>query len=587
MNNTGIIILAAGNSSRLGTPKQLLPYHGKTLLLHIVEQALACQPTAVIVVVGAENEAISATLSNHDVTICYNADWSTGMASSINKGLTQLIAESSIVTNCIFTVSDQPYLSVQNFTQLYTLQSESGKGIIASTYSDTIGVPVLFTQPYFEALLSLQGDHGAKKIAEQHLEDLVTIPFEGGSVDIDTPEDLIHLGKQMVSVFEAQTIIKKYATSTYINRKSLAAACGYVLAEPIISTLDIPNFRQSSMDGYAIRYEDHMNKLQVAGEMRAGRQTITTLLAGEAIRVFTGAPLPAGADTVVMQEKVFRDGDWLTIEDSQLAIGMHVRQRGSEAQQGTLALESGNILTPAAIGFLAGIGCEDVMVYEGPKVGIIVTGDELQELGKPLDFGQVYESNSFQIRAALQHAGVKQVQHYHSEDDPKKLEAVLTEALHVCDLILLVGGVSVGDYDFVVQSAVAQSVIPHFHKVKQKPGKPLFFGTKCDQMVFGLPGNPSSALTCFYLYVLPALDQMMQRPSSLLTATAIIEADYYKNKGLMHFIKAYLKEGKVSPLHAQESYRLQSYAQANCLLILSEESEGARAGEEVQIILLP
>ncbi|MNL06768.1 Molybdopterin molybdenumtransferase [compost metagenome] len=342
------------------------------------------------------------------------------------------------------------------------------------------------------------------------------------------------------------------------------------------------------MDGYAIRYVDRMDTLEIVGEMRAGRQARVTLTVGQAVRVFTGAPLPEGADTVVMQEKVFREDDKLTIKDDQLTIGMHVRQKGSEAQQGALALGAGHLLTPAAIGFLGGIGCQEVLVYDGPTVGIIVTGDELQELGKSLNFGQVYESNSLQLRAALQQAGVKQVQRYHAPDDPKKLEAVLTAALQDCDLILLVGGVSVGDYDFVVQTAVAQSVVPHFHRVKQKPGKPLFFGTKGKQLVFGLPGNPSSALTCFYLYVLPALDQMMQRSESLLTKTAITTADYYKNTGLTHFIKAYIDdEGRVLPLQAQESYRLQSYAHANCLLLLDEESQGVQAGEEVQIILLP
>lgn len=587
MNKTGIIILAAGNSSRLGTAKQLLQYQEKTLLAHIVQQAIASQPAVVIVVVGAEAEAVTATLADQNVTVCYNADWSTGLASSINKGLTQLIAENSSVTNCIFAVSDQPYLSEQNFTQLYTRYSETGKGIVASTYADTIGVPVLFTKTYFKSLLLLQGEQGAKKIVEQHLEDLVTIAFEQGAIDIDKPEDLIHLGRQMVSVSEAQAIIKKYATNSYTSHKSLIDAAGYVLAESIVSTLDIPAFKQSSMDGYAIRYEDRMDKLQIVGEMRAGRRSIATLKAGQAFRVFTGAPLPEGADTIVMQEKALRDGDRLKIEDDQLAIGMHVRQKGSEAQEGILALKPGHMLTPATIGFLAGIGCEEVLVFEGPKVAVIVTGDELQELGKPLAFGQVYESNSVQLLAALQQAGILQVQRYHSADDPKKLEAVLAEAMQDCDLILLVGGVSVGDYDFVVQSAVAQSVVPHFHKVKQKPGKPLFFGTKSGQMVFGLPGNPSSALTCFYLYVLPALDQIMKRPETIVMNTAITATDYYKNKGLTHFVKAYLNEGKVMPLHAQESYRLQSYAHANCLLVLDEKCEGAKAGEEVQVIVLP
>lgn len=586
MNNTGIIILAAGNSSRLGTTKQLLDYQGKTLLKHVVEQALASQPARVVVVVGAHAEEITATLADQGITVCYNADWSTGMASSINKGITQLLVENPAVASCIFSVCDQPYISKENFTQLFVHQLETGKGIVASAYADTVGVPVLFSESYFKILRTLHGDQGAKKIVEQHNDDLATIPFDLGDVDIDRPEDLNHLWDQMVSVSVAKEIIKNNCIYRSKGIRNIENANGYTVAESIISTLDIPHFRQSSMDGYAIKFEDRLKTLKVVGEMRAGQPSVEKLMSGQAMRIFTGAPLPEDADTVVMQEKVKRDGDWMIIKDDHLAMGLNVRQKGSEAQKGTLAFAAGALLTPAAIGFLAGIGCQEVLIFEPPKIAIIVTGDELQELGKPLSFGQVYESNSLQLRAALKKAGVVEANVYHAEDDPKKLETVLAEALQESDMVLLVGGVSVGDYDFVVQTALREGVRPHFHKVKQKPGKPLFFGTKEGKMVFGLPGNPSSALTCFYLYVLPAIDQMMQRPDSLTTISATTTADYSKNIGLTHFIKAALKDGNVSPLHAQESYRLQSYAQANCLLVLEEASAGAKVGDEVQVILL-
>ncbi|TJZ51474.1 hypothetical protein FAZ15_20370 [Sphingobacterium olei] len=586
MKDTGIIILAAGSSSRLGTAKQLLEYQGKTLLMHVVEQALASQPARVVVVVGAHAEEITATLAGKDVAVCYNTDWSTGMASSINRGITQLLIENPGVKSCIFSVCDQPYISEENFTQLFVRQSEIGKGIVASTYADTVGVPVLFSKSYFEMLLTLHGDQGAKKIVEQHNDDLATIPFDLGGVDIDRPKDLNHLWHQMVSVSVAREIIKNNCTNGSKGIRNIRNAGGYTVAESIVSNLDIPHFRQSAMDGYAIKFEDRLKTLNVVGEMRAGQPFVEKLISGNAIRIFTGAPLPEDADTVVMQEKVKRDGDWITITDDHLAMGSNVRQKGSEAQKGTLALAAGTLMTPAAIGFLAGIGCQEVLIFEPPKIAIILTGDELQELGKPLSFGQVYESNSLQLHAALKKAGVVAVNVYHSQDDPDKLKAVLAEALQESDMVLLVGGVSVGEYDFVVQTALREGVQPHFHKVKQKPGKPLFFGTKEGKMVFGLPGNPSSALTCLYLYVLPAIDQIMQRPDSLTTISAITTADYSKNVGLTYFIKAHLKDGKVSPLHAQESYRLQSYAQANCLLVLEEASAGAKVGDVVQVILL-
>ena len=587
MQDTGIIILAAGSSSRLGTAKQLLDYQHKPLVKHAVEQALASDPACVIVVVGANAEAVAGTLVDHNVKICYIDDWSTGMASSVRKGVEMLLKDHPLLRNCIFSVCDQPFLKVHHFIQLYENQLESRKGIIASAYADTLGVPVLFSNFYFPLLQQLQGDQGAKKIIAAHPDDVVAVAFDKGSVDIDEPADLRYLIQEMVSVSEAKAIIKIHAHFVRTGIKTLSEALGYAVAEQVISKNNIPGFRQSSMDGYAVKFEDRNNRLEIVGEMRAGKQSDVTLLSGQAMRVFTGAPIPAGADTVVMQERVYREGNWITVADEQLTLGIHVREKGSEAAKGKVALAQGTVLTPAALGFLAGLGCEKLLIFEPPKVAIIVTGDELQKLGQPLSFGQVYESNSIQLRAALQKAGIETVKVFHAADDPAALEEILGQALLASDLVLLVGGVSVGDYDFVVQSAFAQSVRPHFHKVKQKPGKPLFFGTKDETVIFGLPGNPSSALTCFYLYVLPAIDRMMQRPDSVCYSQAVTTVDYPKNSGLTHFIKAHLTDGQVLPLHAQESYRLQSYAQANCLLVIPEESTGIVAGEEVQVIVLP
>jgi molybdenum cofactor synthesis domain-containing protein len=587
MQDTGIIILAAGSSSRLGIAKQLLDYQHKPLVKHAVEQALASGPACVIVVVGADAEAVAGTLLDNDVTICYNEDWSTGMASSIRKGMETLLKDHPLLTSCIFSVCDQPFLESHHFTQLHEHQLESHKGIVASAYADTMGVPVLFSSFYFSLLQQLQGDQGAKKIIAAYPDDVVAVAFDKGSIDIDEPADLRYLIQEMVSVTEAKAIIKKHCHFVRTAIKILPEALGYAVAEEIIAKYDIPDFRQSSMDGYALKFEDRNNRLEIVGEMRAGKQSEITLASGQAMRVFTGAPIPEGADTVVMQERVNREGDWITIADEQVTLGMHVREKGSEAAKGTLALAQGTVLTPAALGFLAGIGCEKVLIFEPPKVAIIITGDELQELGQPLSFGQVYESNSIQLCAALQKSGIETIKVFHAADDPAALEKILGQALLASDLVLLVGGVSVGDYDFVVQSALAQSVRPHFHKVKQKPGKPLFFGTQDETVVFGLPGNPSSALTCFYLYVLSAIDRMMQRPDSISYSQAVTTVDYAKNSGLTHFIKAHLTDGKVLPLHAQESYRLQSYAQANCLLVIPEESTGILTGEEVQVIVLP
>ena len=391
----------------------------------------------------------------------------------------------------------------------------------------------------------------------------------------------------MISVKQAKQIIIEAALPKKSVLLPLSEAFGLVTSKPIIATTDIPNFAQSSMDGYALKYEDKGILLKVIGEMAAGTSEQIKINKGEATRIFTGAPLPLDADTVVMQEKIRFENNLLIVQDENLKQGSNVRSKGAEVKQGDIAMVSGTYLSAAAIGFLAGIGCVEVSVYAPPKVAIILTGNELQKPGNPLEFGQVYEANSFQLKAALNKIGIKNSMVLTAEDDPEELRKVLQKALETNDVVLLNGGVSVGDYDFVTQAAQSCGVEEKFHKIKQKPGKPLFFGTKEDKLVFGLPGNPSSSLTCFYEYVLPALESSMGLHSSLAEITASVTHDYPKPAGLTHFLKAFYSNGKVTPLHAQESFRLHSFAQANCFIILPEESIGCIAGAIVTVHLLP
>jgi len=392
---------------------------------------------------------------------------------------------------------------------------------------------------------------------------------------------------KMISVNEAKYIILQSALPKSGSMIPLSEAFGLVTSDDVIAKTDIPNFAQSSMDGYALKFIDKNQSLSVIGEMAAGVSKQLKIENGEATRIFTGAPLPENADTVVMQEKIRLENKLLVVEDKNLSEGMNVRPKGAEVKKGEVAMKEGTYLSAAAIGFLAGIGCSEVSVYTPPKVAIILTGNELQNPGNPLEFGQVYEANSFQLKAVLNQIGIKNIEVFRAEDNPEELQKVLEKALENNDVVLLNGGVSVGDYDFVTQVAKICGVEEKFHKIKQKPGKPLFFGTKCDQLVFGLPGNPSSSLTCFYEYVLPALENMMRLPSSIIETTATVTHDYPKAVGLTHFLKAFYNNGKVTPLYAQESFRLHSFAQANCFIVLPEESLGCKENDEVTVHLLP
>ena len=391
----------------------------------------------------------------------------------------------------------------------------------------------------------------------------------------------------MISVTEAKQIIQ----NSKLPKKSvvlpLSEAFGLVTSKDVIAATDIPNFAQSSMDGYALKYEDKQTPLKVIGEMAAGTSKQLKISNGEATRIFTGAPLPENADTVVMQEKIRLENNTLVIEDENLQFGLNVRPKGAEVKKGEVAMVAETYLSAAAIGFLAGIGCAAVSIYQPPKIAIILTGNELQQPGNPLEFGQVYEANSFQLKAVLNKIGIKDIQVFTAEDNPEELQKVLENALNKSDVVLLNGGVSVGDYDFVTQAAKSCGIEEKFHKIKQKPGKPLFFGTKEDKLVFGLPGNPSSSLTCFYEYVLPALENAMGLKASVQEIKASATHDYPKPIGLTHFLKAFYSDGKATPLHAQESFRLHSFAQANCFIVLPEESAGCKAGDNVTVHLLP
>lgn len=394
----------------------------------------------------------------------------------------------------------------------------------------------------------------------------------------------------MISVKEAKDLVEQHTAALTPALLPLINAAGLTLAQDVYARFDVPSFQQSAMDGYAFCYKDWMNSKQlfIHDVIPAGRTDEVELQHNTAIRIFTGAPLPSGADTVVMQEKTEIINDHLIITDSQITAGTNVRSIGAEITKGTLALAKGSKLTPGAIGFLATIGEASVHVYPAPKVSIIVTGKEVQQPGTILQHGQVYECNSFMLHAALQQLNIKDVTIEHADDEPALIQQKIAAQLATADVVLITGGVSVGDYDFVAQALQSCGVEQVFHKIKQRPGKPLYFGKKENKLVFGLPGNPSSVLTCYYEYVLPALEKMMQRDFFSVGIEQLpLDADYIKKTGLTHFLKAYCTNDKVTLLGAQESFKLQSFAHANCLVCLPEEKEEFKKDELVEVHLLP
>jgi len=389
----------------------------------------------------------------------------------------------------------------------------------------------------------------------------------------------------MISVSEALKHIETFCKHLEIVKKPIAKTLGLVLAEDVFSPINMPPFKQSSMDGYAFMHSDKLT-YKLVGEVQAGNSEQLSLNPGEAVRIFTGAKVPDDADTVVMQEHVVRTENTIHIEKLPQKLA-NVRELGEQVKEGDLALEKDTVLHEAAIGFLAGLGIESVNVYRRPKVSILITGNELQTMGNALKGGQVYDSNSVTLKLALKRVGIKDVKLYQVEDNLKSTTNAIQKCLKNSDVLIISGGISVGDYDFVKQSLVANSVTEVFYKVNQKPGKPLWFGHKKDKFVFALPGNPASSLSCFYNYVLPLLKaQIGYKNYHLPKYEAIATEDIKNNFSKTLFLKGNVVNGNATVLSGQASSMLKSFAVSNALLIVPEEIVCIKKGMTIKYLPL-
>jgi len=393
----------------------------------------------------------------------------------------------------------------------------------------------------------------------------------------------------MISVHEAKKILQENARPLPPKVVPLLQARGRILANDIISPINVPPFHQASVDGYSFNYNDLSNysHLNLSQEIPAGKSSTTELKPGETARIFTGSPLPKGADTVIMQEFVEVHDNKVSCKDEFLKIGGNVRPMGSQTKQGECALATGALLTPAAIGLLAGLGITEVSIIPSPRIALITTGNELVEPGNQLLPGQVFESNSYSLQAALGEMHIELSAKASVSDNESQTTDCIRELLADCDVLLLTGGVSVGDYDYVPQALANCGVQKIIHKIRQRPGKPFYFGMLGEKLVFGLPGNPSSVLTCFYRYVRSALFQLMAiQPSEPITLTIPLAKEYTKKSGLTYFLKGQVQDGLAVPLGAQESYQMNTYATAECLIELEESRSEYQEGDTVTTYLI-
>lgn len=390
----------------------------------------------------------------------------------------------------------------------------------------------------------------------------------------------------MIGVEEAKAIVAGLQPTLRTQPMPLVEAVGYVLAQDIHAPLALPPFHQSAMDGYALCLGTE-NRYHLLGEVAAGSDWNPSLKPGEAVRIFTGAPVPSDAQAVIQQEKVDLDGDDILVL-AEVKEGLNIRPKGEQIQQGALALRAGTAIYPATVGFLANLGITQVVVFSKPKVGVVVTGSELVAPGQALKPGQIYESNGQMLQAVLQQTGFEEVQVQVVEDDYLSTLAVLQAQLQEVDVLLISGGISVGDYDFVGKALPHLGVETLFYKVLQKPGKPLYLGIKGACTVFALPGNPAAALSCYYEYVLTLLKKAQGHRQYQLQKTYLPLSQAYQRKGTRaQFLKAYAHAQEVELLEQQSSAMLQSFALANALVYVPASADNLEAGALVEVHWLP
>lgn len=391
----------------------------------------------------------------------------------------------------------------------------------------------------------------------------------------------------MITVEEAFKLVKNNITP---NEKTILIelnnSLGYVLALDVFSPINMPPFRQSAMDGYALNLHNKSN-YKIIDEIKAGDEHQPILNKGEAVRIYTGSAVPKTANTVIMQEKVTVKGIHLSINNT-VSKNKNIRPLGEQVKEGALALKKGTKLTSAAIGFLLALGIYEVSVYDKPKIGIVTTGNELVEAGQKLTYGKIYESNSGMLQNGLKALGFSKVTVNKIKDDYQTTLKSLEKIISKNDMVLISGGISVGDYDFVGKALLEIGTKQIFYKVKQKPGKPLFFGKLNSKPVFALPGNPASALSNFYIYVHPALERLSGNINfSINKGIAILDSDFIRKGDRVQFLKAHHENGKVTILEGQSSAMLHTFATANVLVYKPCNINDYVKGDTVQIIHLP
>ena len=396
---------------------------------------------------------------------------------------------------------------------------------------------------------------------------------------------------------EALEKIFKFSKTLPISQVPLEMALGQVLSKDLRASFPLPSFDNSAVDGYALRFPVCHSEpgkiggaknlrtrsfaslpqlkrrrasmmtnnftLKVAGEIAAGAKNPPKLIPGTAAQIFTGAPVPAGTEAVVMQEKCARENGRVQFSGAPVPLE-NIRFKGEDIQKGELLLNKGTVLGAAQIGLLAAAGYAKVPVIRKPQVTVLATGNELKKPGEKIKSGQIFDSNTPLLRALLEENACAVSALPSGRDSRAALQRKIRQGLKA-DVFLIAGGVSVGKYDLVKELLREAGVREIFWKVNIKPGKPLFFGRKGKTLVFGLPGNPVSVFVTFSEYVKPCLQKLQGKAAHAVFEKAKMAADF-KNGPRRHFVRCVVEQGTAAPLAGQGSHMIRSLAQANAIL---------------------
>ena len=379
----------------------------------------------------------------------------------------------------------------------------------------------------------------------------------------------------------------KTLTAPAAETVGIEATYGRVLAKDIQADRDYPALDRSLRDGFAIHADESPGSLRVMGELRAGENQSIPLPAGHALEIMTGAPVPAGADAIVMVEHIGREGDAVTIPQ-RAASGQFINRRGAEAEAGVTLLRAGTRLDASHIATLATTGNIDVPVFARPSVAILSTGDELVDAGEVPEPHQIRNSNSYALAALVAAAGGKPAIQPVARDTEADLTRALERGLEH-DLLLISGGVSAGKYDLVKPCLTKLGASFFFERVKIQPGQPTAFGKAGKKFAFGLPGNPGSSMVTFQLFARTALELLAGVKDPIMPVfRAVFDAPFKHKLGLTRFLPAFLDgRGRLTHIPWQGSSDIPALAKANVFLIADPDRESWEAGDSIRVMLKP